>query len=391
MVKKLLSLFVFLIAFSGYCFDNISLTGPATGPTGDWGIDVFMTTTDGINYTLANHTFVSGELKFRKNSDWNFAYGYATAPGFPSGTGTTPGTNIAVTAGTYNVTFNINTLAYSFTAGVPQFPVISLYGTSTANSDVMLSTTNGIDYLIKSVTFTAGNVKFRRNGNWTQNWGASAFPSGTGVQNGQDIPMPGGTYNITFNFNTGAYGFTPTSVAMIGVGGPSGSWDVDAPMTTTDAIHYTINNVTIAGGMMKIRDNGTWAVQFGAAGAAGSNAFPTGFAVQNGSDMATLAGTYNITFNRTTFEYSFQNALGVSSASKKVFSVAPNPANENWTITSDGAIGKVSVYDVTGKLVKSQASDQNTMTIDASDLSKGIYFAKVISGSANATLKLIRE
>ncbi|RZJ65334.1 MAG: T9SS type A sorting domain-containing protein [Flavobacterium sp.] len=391
MAKKLLSLFVFLISISGYSFDNISLTGPATGPSGDWGIDVFMTTTDGITYTLANHTFVSGEMKFRRNSNWDFAYGYATAPGFPNGTGVVPGTNIAVPAGTYNVTFNATTLAYSFTAGVPQFPVISVYGDGTSSVDVLLNTTNGVDYVAKSITFSAAWVKFRRDNGWAQNWGATGFPSGTGTQNGPDIPMPGGTYNITFNFTTGAYSFTPTSVGIIGLGGPSGSWDVDAVMNTTDAIHYTLTNVTIVGGGFKVRDNASWAVQFGAAGAAGSNPFPQGSMVQNGADMASVSGTYNISFNRTTFEYNFGPALAVETSAKKAFSVAPNPTNGDWTISADAAIGSVSVFDITGKLVKSQTSDENTMTIDASGLSNGLYFAKVVSGSTIETLKLVKK
>lgn len=391
MAKKLLFLMVFLTSLSGYSFDNISLTGPATGPTGDWGIDVFMTTADGVTYTLANHTFVSGEMKFRKNSNWDFAYGYATAPGFPTGTGVIPGSNIAIPAGTYNVTFNLNTLAYSFTPGVPQFPVISVFGDGTNSVDVLLSTTNGVDYLAKSVTFSAAWIKFRRDNGWAQNWGANAFPSGTGTQGGENIPMPGGTYNITFNFNTGAYSFTPTSVGIIGVGGPSGSWDVDAVMTTTDAIHYSIMNVTITGGGFKIRDNGTWAVQFGSPGAAGSNAFPQGTMIANGADMASVSGTYNIMFNRTTLEYNFQNALAVSDVNRKKVVVAPNPTGDNWTISGNTAIGTVNLYDVSGKLVKQAQTSDLALTIDGSDLAKGVYFAKVVSAEATASMKLVKK
>ncbi len=54
-----------------------------------------------------------------------------------------------------------------------------------------------------------GEVKFRANRGWAVNWGAEDFPSGTGTQDGPNIPTEAGTYNVTFNVDSGEYSFSP--------------------------------------------------------------------------------------------------------------------------------------------------------------------------------------
>lgn len=67
-----------------------------------------------------------------------------------------------------------------------------------------------VDQVNWTLNFTFNNnedVKFRLGNNWDVNWGATAFPAGTGVQNGPDIPVPAGVYDIYFNSQTGEYLF----------------------------------------------------------------------------------------------------------------------------------------------------------------------------------------
>lgn len=53
-----------------------------------------------------------------------------------------------------------------------------------------------------------GEVKFRSNDSWFQNWGADTFPKGTGSQDGPNIPIPeAGNYHIVFKPVTGEYEF----------------------------------------------------------------------------------------------------------------------------------------------------------------------------------------
>lgn len=93
-----------------FALPSIGILGTAVS-TG-WSSDINMNTADGYNYTLNNVSLTAGQLKFRLDDLWNYNWGGST---FPSGTGQQSGANIVVPAGTYNVTFNRNTLAYSFT------------------------------------------------------------------------------------------------------------------------------------------------------------------------------------------------------------------------------------------------------------------------------------
>jgi hypothetical protein len=75
------------------------------------------------------------------------------------------------------------------------------------------------------------------------------------------------------------------------------------------------------------------------------------------------------------------------------FSVYPNPASTQWTIKSNDAnIGNIEIYNTLGRLVQSIEADASEVNIDASNLSSGIYFAKINSQSTSAkTVKLIKR
>ncbi len=57
------------------------------------------------------------------------------------------------------------------------------------------------------ITLAQGEAKFRADDAWSINWGDTAFPSGTGTQDGPNIPVDAGTYTVTINTCTGAYSF----------------------------------------------------------------------------------------------------------------------------------------------------------------------------------------
>ena len=52
-----------------------------------------------------------------------------------------------------------------------------------------------------------GEVKFAADGDWADNWGADAFPWGTGASNGPNIPFTKGSYTVILNDITGQYFF----------------------------------------------------------------------------------------------------------------------------------------------------------------------------------------
>lgn len=88
---------------------NISLIGDFNS----WG-DTAMTTTDNITYTLDAVSITAGNVKFRRDSAWECNWGdTATADGTAD---PNSGDNISIAAdNTYDVSFNLATLAYAFT------------------------------------------------------------------------------------------------------------------------------------------------------------------------------------------------------------------------------------------------------------------------------------
>jgi hypothetical protein len=75
------------------------------------------------------------------------------------------------------------------------------------------------------------------------------------------------------------------------------------------------------------------------------------------------------------------------------FKVFPNPAEDSWNIVNKTSQAfTVNLYDVNGKLISvfENISSQE-LTIDASSLKAGIYFAKITSDDASTTLKLVKK
>ena len=65
------------------------------------------------------------------------------------------------------------------------------------------------DWYLMSVTYGDTELKFAADNSWDVNWGASDFPYGVGANNGPNIPVAAGTYNVFFNDILGTYNFVP--------------------------------------------------------------------------------------------------------------------------------------------------------------------------------------
>jgi len=89
------------------------------------------------------------------------------------------------------------------------------------SDDVDMQTTDQINYTLDEYYFTEGQAKFRQDDSWDINWGENTFPTGTGFQEGPNIPVQEGTYNVTFNRFSGAYDFMATSCPIPGIKCPN--------------------------------------------------------------------------------------------------------------------------------------------------------------------------
>ena len=277
-------------------FPSIGIIGSAT-PNGWDGPDHNMEDNGDGTFSLVIE-LVDGEAKFRANDEWTVNWGGSD---WPSGIATQDGPNIPVVAGRYEVTFNPGSGEYSFVEDAG-FESIGLIGDATPggwdNDTDMKDNGDGTYSLL--IGLLDGNVKFRADNDWPVNWGSLDFPSGTGVQDGDNIPVTFGLYLVTFNSNTGEYNFAPASVGIIGSATPGGC-DNDTDMTP-DSVDPNVVKVTLGltDGEAKFRLNNDWPVNWGAAD------FPSGTGTQDGPNIPVTAGNYDISFNVLTGEYSFE-------------------------------------------------------------------------------------
>ena len=195
-------------------FSTFLINAQEIGILGDWsgwGDDVNMSTTDNITYTLTGYYFPAGGLKFRQDDDWGTNWGGDT---FPSGSST--GNNIPVTAGFWDVSFDRVAGTYSFTPASASNQNVSIIGEFNAwAADVVLSTTDNINYTASNVPLTTGGLKFRRDANWAANYGGTTL-TGTGAANsGDNIPIPSDTdYDISFNIDTLEYSIVESTFGI---------------------------------------------------------------------------------------------------------------------------------------------------------------------------------
>lgn len=83
--------------------------------------------------------------------------------------------------------------------------------------------------------------------------------------------------------------------------------------------------------------------------------------------------------------------LGADDFEASQFSVYPNPSNNVWNIKGQENINEVQVHDVLGKRVMSLTPRSSEISIDASALPKGLYFAKLTTDLGSNSIKLIKN
>jgi hypothetical protein len=144
----------------------------------------------------------------------------------------------------------------------------------------------------------------------------------------------------------------------------------------------------VAGGL-KIRQAHGWSITWA------NPAFPIGTGTSTGTDItvtAAQAGTYSVTFNRLTGDYVFTISLGTNDFDVKNFTVYPNPTQNNWNFTStNSVISSIQIIDILGKTIINKTTSSNDVIIDATNLPKGLYFAKIASETSVQTLKVIKD
>ena len=326
------------------------------GAFNEWAGDL-MLTSDGTYYVIKGAE-LEGELKFRKDGQWNYKdeEGNEVQTNLGAAEGVTfaadaelalapNGGNINVTAGTYDVYLDPeNAKAWFITDGsypgggaapeASEWGVVGDVNGWGASPDIVMykTATEGL-FVAHGAQITAGGIKIRANNEWNdaKNYGLATAGSvendhaydlicGSGSQN---MTIAAGTYDIWFDLtNSKVYIMTPGKPISEAVGGeavapnPSenvwgivgdvngwgGTPDIEMQKSSTDGL-FVAYKVVMPDGGFKIRANNAWndAANYGLETAGPVEVDHVYNLVCSGGsgNMNLVAGTYDIWFDLT--------------------------------------------------------------------------------------------
>ena len=129
-----------------------------------------------------------------------------------------PGTLTVDSDGYYTVDLNLTDETYTINtfdeSGTTTYATIGIIGDSTpggwdADTDMTQSTFDPHIWYINAVELNDGELKMRADNDWPVNWGNNTAMSGFGTQDGPNIPVTVGVYDIWFNDLDGGYTLIP--------------------------------------------------------------------------------------------------------------------------------------------------------------------------------------
>jgi hypothetical protein len=262
------------------------IVGSAYNNWGETPDAPFYTTSD-PNVIVAYVTLKTGEFKVRTNNEWGNDYGDANLDGvFDQDSDN----NISVVAGTYKITFNTSTFAYTieeYSWGI----VGSAYNNWGETPDAMLEYDPYTDQWRVIVTLLEGQMKIRSNNVWGNDYGDATLDGILDKDADNNINVEAGNYLVTVDFNTLEYSIEPIDIWGI-VGSGYNNWG-----ETPDAAFkrdwefddvWVINNVTLLDGEIKFRTNNAWGNDYGDANLDGI------LDKDDGNNIAVTAGDYKV-------------------------------------------------------------------------------------------------
>jgi hypothetical protein len=83
----------------------------------------------------------------------------------------------------------------------------------------------------------------------------------------------------------------------------------------------------------------------------------------------------------------------IGEANSNIFTYYPNPVNSIITIESqlNQNIGMVTIYNISGQILKTQKLTSNKTKIDLSDLSQGFYLMKIRADKKTEVIKIVKK
>ena len=220
-------------------------------------------------------------------------------------------------------------------------------------------------------------------------------------------------FRLTVRDNNAGCAGVANDDAIITVDGNSGPFNVTAPATAVNWIGNSTQTVTwnVANTTASPVNAATVNIYLSIDGGLTYPILILASTPNDGSEAVTIpnvnttqarimvAAETNVFYNINPVNFTITQTLGVNetAANKDVFVVYPNPSKGllNVKFTSSNEVYDITVYDVSGKLVFTQANNKlnhdKKGTFDLSHLVKGDYLIKVKSKNLEKTIKWIKE
>jgi hypothetical protein len=167
-----------------------------------------------------------------------------------------------------------------------------------ATPDLPFFKTDVDGVLAAYVTLTDGEIKFRENNDWANNFGDNGA-DGTIEAGGANIAVTAGSYKVTLNFNDNTYTIEAFSLGIVGSSYNNWGATPDFMLEYDQYSDVFRGIVKLLDGEMKFRMNNDWAVNYGDDGADGS-------LEDGGANIATTAGIYIVTVDLNDKTYTLE-------------------------------------------------------------------------------------
>ncbi|MFT6959074.1 MAG: hypothetical protein ACJA17_000162 [Polaribacter sp.] len=167
-----------------------------------------------------------------------------------------------------------------------------------ATPDLPFFTTSTAGVLVAYVTLTDGEIKFREDSLWTNNYGDTGA-DGTLDAGGDNIAVTAGSYKILMNLTNLTYTIETFSIGIIGSAYNDWGATPDFDLKYDSYSDQFRGIVKLEDGEMKFRTNNDWGTNYGDTGL-------NGVLDLAGDNIVTTAGRYIVTVNLNDFSYSLE-------------------------------------------------------------------------------------
>jgi len=167
-----------------------------------------------------------------------------------------------------------------------------------ATPDLPFFTTSTAGILVAYVTLTDGEIKFREDSLWTNNYGDTGA-DGTLDAGGDNIAVTAGSYKILMNLTNLTYTIETFSIGIIGSAYNDWGATPDFDLRYDSYSDQFRGIVKLEDGEMKFRTNNDWGTNYGDTGL-------DGVLDLAGDNIVTTAGRYIVTINLNDLSYSLE-------------------------------------------------------------------------------------